>query len=549
MTERGRANLRAAAVALAVLGGAALAVVAAELPQGLVAFGDPWLVEGRLGLGPSPPDPDALSVASTRGELRRPLFWLALDLLREHAADPVRAAHLAARVLHVLTAAGLALAAAALARRAGRASGPATLAAALAAAAWMLHPAHVAAISSVASLGVLLGSFLLSLAAWLWMLAPERVAPRVAGAMLVVAAAAAEPALGAGAAALIVADEWLFGRGVPRARGARATGLVAAIVAAALLLASTSVREYDSGARVVPWATSLVRPLRELLWPLGLVPTGSAPDVAEPGRVVDVATACVLLAAALFGYRRRAGWGAMLVATLVLAAATAALARPYSGADASAYAASLPLAAGLAVVAAGLGARARLVAAGAGLAATASLAVLAHRQAAVWRDPESLAAYATSLDPGHERAHVALLDRARRRGAPAAELLQRARRAAGEGLFGRPLAHARLGSLLLESGATAEARRHLEAAASDAPWIAAARFDLGALDLREGRADYPLHLRVATRLDDESGHGWALFADSLDRHGDAEGARAAIERAAALAPQDAEIVSRARRAR
>jgi tetratricopeptide (TPR) repeat protein len=507
---------------------------------------------------------------ATAGEARRPLMWASLAL---DAADPaahpanstdvtvgaVRRTNLALLVATAAALAGLTIVAM---RGRGGAAGP--LAALVAALAWAWHPLRAEVVGSVSARGTLLGTALLAVAALLWTRAVAAPTLRrgafAASVVCLAAALAAEPALFAAPIALAAWTAWLR-RESPESLAAtsdpsriRRLVLVAAAPCVVALVATIARREAAGAVSFLPsalaTASSLVRPLRATFAPLDLYPAYDPPP-GFPGEIaaslwIDAATLTALVVVAMRGLRRADGLSLALAAYLALAAGPALLGREPVGADRFAHAATAPLFVACAAWIAGLPDARRWIA----LAAFAAAGWFASRGTtelfASWDSESPMTARVLRVDPTNEHALVACGDDARHRGAPLADATSWYRRALDAGDW-RPLAHARLGGVSLETGDAAGARGHLERAVAIAPWLGAARFDLGALELREGRLDEAkTQLEAAARLEPESADAWRLLAEARDKSGDASGAVDAMTRAAALRPDDARIAEELR---
>lgn len=521
---------------------------------GLGGFGDEWLVLGRLRDSKSALPADAVSIFTIRGEMRRPLFWLALEAAQTLTANSAAAIHGATRLLHALAFAGTALLGVSVLRRAGPQEGSAFAAAIVAAALWALHPVHVETVASAATLGVVLGTVLAVAGALVRSVAPGRPAARTVSVALLALGLAADPFLCFAPIAYLALDRTTRPREAGPARSP-ADLLVASSLGALTFVATMACRETGGGppglAAACAKASALIRPLRAALWPIGLHPAYDAP-AGFPGEIapalwIDAATAAALCVACAVGVRRRTGWGHALAAYLALAAGPALLARDVAGSDTAAYAATIPLAVAAAIAVARFPAAGRAGVLAAAFGAAAWFTVRTAAEVPSFTDADSLARRVLETDPTNERALVALGDEARRKGAPAADLVHWYGVAVGNGDW-RPLAHARLGAALLETGDAAGARTHLERAAAIAPWFAAARFDLGTLELREGRLDAAQsQFEAAARLDEESVDAWRLLAQARDATGRREEAAAAMRRAAGLRPGDASLAEALRR--
>ncbi len=539
-----------AALALATLAWAYRDVVEC----GLGAFGDAWLVGGHLRSAAERVPDDAVSIFTTRGEMRRPLFWIAIYAAQHLTANSVAAIHGLTRLLHALAFAGTALLGVAMSRRVGGTSGAGFVAAIAAAAIWALHPVHTETVASAATLGVVLGTALAVAAALVRVAVPDRAAASAASVGLFALALAADPFLCFAPLALLGLDRATRPPDTAEARS-RAGLVVVSALGALSLVATMSCREPGGGpplpAGAFATASAMIRPLRAVLWPLGLHPAYDAP-AGFPGEIapslwIDAATAAALCIACAVGVRRRTGWGHALLAYLALTAGPALLSRNPAGSDPAAYAATVPLAVAAAIAVSGFPVRGRRVVLMGAVAAAAWFAIRTAAEVPHFRDEETLARRVAEIDPTNERALVAAGDEARRAGAPVADLVHWYGVAAGYEDW-RPYARARLGATLLETGDVAGARQHLERAAVIAPWLASVRFDLGTLDMREGRLDAAQsQFEAASRLDAESTDAWRLLAQARDAAGDREGAIAAMQRAAALRPGDAGLTETLRR--
>ena len=482
---------------------------------------------------------------SSSGELRRPLFWAA-DAARA-IFEPEPARWVATFLL------GLTLASAAwlvLRPGRGRAGWWAAAAAILPLSVWAVHPLRIEPVLCASQLGTLLGTSLLATAAKRWRQRLSSADLRPADGWMLAAtvtlAVLADPTLCFAPLALWALTRWTLRETSPRPDRTGAPLALASIPCALALVASLACREPGGGApfgpSILAACSALVRPLRATLWPFDLHPAydppADFPAQIAPSLWVDAVSAAAILAACLWGLRRSHGLGFALTAYLSLVAGRILFARDPVGADADAHAATLPL-----FVAAGVGASDAVaragklqapIALGASVALGAFLVPLLARSREPWADERTLAAHIQRIDPSNERALVALGDSARRAGAPVADLAHWYGLALASSDW-RPLAHARIGGTLLETGDAAGARRHLERAVEIAPWIAAARFDLGTLDLREGKfAAARTHLEAACRLDSESPEPWRVLAQACDALGDATAMKVAAARAARL---------------
>jgi hypothetical protein len=507
---------------------------------------------------------------ATRGEMRRPLFWFAM------ASEPgpgTTFAHGVSIFFATQTACLFLLAAAvALNRRLLASPGAgvirtdvrAFLAAMALAFAWVRHPVNAAAVACVAQQGTILGGLLVVGSALLWWLAltkPDGARRFAFPLALLALALLADPTLCLAPAALVALTLYVRRDEPSPLGGVRRPLVVASVIGALAFVTSYAVREPGGGAPLGPslfaTATQVVRPLRSLLWPVGLHPgydpPSSWPTEIAPPLYVDAVTAVALIVAGVWGLSRRNGLGCALLAYLACVAGRALLGRDVVGADGDAYVATIPIfvAAGVLVarfVARGGRARA-VIGLGGAFGAFAVFAWLYVVEEHAWRKPDTFTARVLAVDPTNERALVARGDEARKRGAPLEEASSWYRRAL-EPSDWRPLAHARVGGALLESGDAVGARDHLERAVAIAPWLAAARFDLGALELREGRLDEAKsQLAAAARLEPESADAWRLLAQARDKSGDVVGALDALTRAAALHPDDGRIAEELRRLR
>jgi hypothetical protein len=511
--------------------------------------------ENRLGFGDGR---FAWVFEATRGEMRRPLFWLALAVEQALTDRPAAAIHVASGLLHLTTFVGAAGLAAGLAR--GARDRWTVLLVVTPLTVWFLHPLRVEPVACASQQGTVLGGALIAAAAACWLRGVGRSRGGFVTAIALVALALlADPALCFAPVALLALTFWV-GRDndVPPTPARRALTLTW-IASALCLVATFACREPGGGASALPSAlaaaSAIVRPLRATLWPVGLHPGYDAPQgfptELAPSLWIDAVTAAALVAACIWGVRRRHGLGLALLAYLGLAAGPALLRREPFGADGDAYVATLPLfvAAGVALARAadGVGRSRPIIAVAVFVAASVPVLALTRGRADAWRDEATLAKSVVDADPTNERAYVAMGDEARRAGAPVADLVHWYATALEYGEW-RPLAHARLGAALLETGDTPGARRHLERAVEIAPWLAPARFDLGALELRQGHLDAArTQLLAAARLDSESADAWRLVAQTMDAGGDREGAANAIGRAARLRPDDAAIAEELRR--
>lgn len=505
------------------------------------------------------------ALASTRGELRRPLHWLALAAERELPCNHTTAMRAVSECLAAIPLFALLFGSAwvyveryknrwktdgVFATRISQAA-----AALCFGAAWLSHPARVEPIACASQQGTVLGGALVAAAAFFWWRAIEPLCDRrwVTPSLVAFALALlADPTLCFAPVALLALTLFVRRDDASSATAAKRPLVVASVLGVLAFVASYAVREPGGGppfaASLFAAATQIVRPIRSLFWPVGLHPGYDAPpgfpDEIAPSLWIDAATVAALVALCAWGLRRRHGVGAALLAYFACVAGRVVLGRDEFGADGDGYVATIPLFVAAGVVAAR--AVGRLPGTRAVLAAALCVVLLGGEQATAeaqrdaWRTDASILGHVLDVDPTNERALVVHGDVARMDGKPVDEAASWYRRALDAGDW-RPLAHARLGAVLLETGDAAGARTHLERAVAIAPWIEAARYDLGALELREGKLDAAKkELEAATRLDAASVDAWLLLARARDESGDRAGALDAVRRAAAVRPDDAE---------
>jgi tetratricopeptide (TPR) repeat protein len=444
-----------------------------------------------------------------------PVTWLSFVVERRLFGEAPAVSHASNVLLH---AANAALLLALLARLTGR-LWPAALAAAI----FAVHPAHVESVAWVAErkdvLSTLLG--LGALLAYLgWVRRPRAGAAGTPWAALALFALslAAKPMLVLLPLLLLLLDWWPLGRlrrGAVRAALAEKLPFAALSVVFAALTAAGQAGNLATVA-AVPLATrfsyALVAPVRYLgtfLWPAGLAFAYPVRLHPYPAWLVALAPAAVAAALwwALRGRARRP-WAlaglAWYLATLV----------PVSGIaqagltvvmDRVVYVPGiglgLALAGGLGALSGGGARRGALAAvAAAGLAAVVALAAVSARQIAYWKDDCALFGRTVAVAPDSETGHwnlaVCLLERGDGGGA-----LDHARTAAGLAPASG-LAAFRLGTVYDSLGRYPEAVESFSRALALDPRVPGARAALGVALGALGRHEESVgHLREARRLD------------------------------------------------
>jgi len=452
---------------------------------------------------------------------------------------------------------------------------------------WVLHPLQSQAVSYVTQRSEVLAS-LLMVAALLAFLSAERAGlGRRAALPLGLGLLAFAAALGAKAMAVTLPALWALlawsapGPGTWTARpGWRARALALALPAAlALGHGAATVRGLDAAgnagfalAGLDAWSYLLtqlrvvVTYLRLLLWPAGqsvdwaIEPSRSLaePAVLASGLLLVALGAGAVALVALGRRREGEDWAAARVAglgvlwfLLVLAPTSSVVPLADLLVEHRAYLASFGIA--LALVAAGERLAARLRWRHAGLAAAGvvaafwlALAAALHARNAVWESGLALWSDATADGRGPWRAWVALGNERARLGDAGAALA--AYRTGFDRAAGRPddEAHAlhNAGVLLAGAGRLGEAEQVMRAATQRAPRAAVMAYLLAWILYRRGG---PAAAEAATwaerALDVEPGHAKAIHLLGLLR---ADAGRAGeglvlLERAAALAPQDAAV--------
>jgi Flp pilus assembly protein TadD len=406
-----------------------------------------------------------------------------------------------------------------------------SIAAAVAALVFSLHPLRVEPVAWITGRAdVLCGAFVL-VATWFYLRAVDGEEPARPRLVLAAGAALAAAILSKGAAlplpvALLLLDVY------PLRRLARvgvwslvrekiplfATSLAGAIVVGlavrqgALL---TRPEEYGVVARVAIAAYCFCIYAVRFIWPAGLSPLYEMPAqvrLSEP-RFGLAVLACVLVTAALILLRRRwpAGLAAWAFSIIMLAPTSLAL---RLGADLApdrySYISGMALAmlAGGAVV--GLSAafrvarparRALSYAVGAAiLVATGALAVVTWNQVKIWRDDESLWRRAVRLDPTSPSAASNLGSALRAQGR-----LDEAAESSGRALRlrpGFPEAHLNLALIRAQQGRPAEAEQHFRRALELKPRSVPAHLGLASTLEGQGRVDEAFgHFRTAIELE------------------------------------------------
>jgi tetratricopeptide (TPR) repeat protein len=338
--------------------------------------------------------------------------WSPLHFLWLRACwEAFAAGPLGHRLASVLLHAGVALACALAARRAGLGRGAAALAGAL----LLVHPAAVEAVAWISQSKTLLAAALALLALERWLAHLERPSAGRATAALALALAAqlAKPAALALPGVFAVA---LLSHGGRRARDLGWLALLGLLTLPNLAMAlwaqaaQGGVAEWFGGSpaatlRILPWV--LWRYLRVVVWPSGLA-LGVHPEPVAAwldARLLGPLLACAAVAAAAWRALRAEPRLALAVAWFVLALLPVLQAIPTQEVYADRYlyyalpGAVAPLAAGAAF----LFGRARGVARGllavTVFAALFALAGASARQARLWSDPEALFARSAALFP------------------------------------------------------------------------------------------------------------------------------------------------------
>lgn len=509
---------------------------------------------------------------TARGGMARPLAWISLAtdaaLTGSSGAATV---HTGSVVLQALGALLLALLFVRVLTREGAAARDPRavhIAAALAAAAWAVHPLRVEAVAWASARGELLATTLgiasavaLERGVGSSVLRPLSVLGSVA---LATAAVLADPGAVGLPVALVALALWLrVDR--PRSVASWATGPALATASAAYLVpigvgltAALATRSagnpgIPAPALAVAAASGVMRALRATLLPIGLAPAYSPPpgfpDELDASLLLDAGLTLVLAVVTLWGLRRLSGSALVGLAFLGVLVPQILIGHDPVGADRYAGLATAGLFLGAVNVALDRlgGVTARRAAAAAGGALILVLGLLSARQVTHWRDDATLTAHTLAVDPANETALVARGEHVRRAGGEWSEWLPFDRRAVEAGGV-RPLAEWWYGRGLLEVG-DAAAETHLRRAVDFGPWLPGPLHDLGVLLLRRGEKDAAAGLlRRAARLDDRSASIWFALGRAELLCEDRPAAVRALRRAAELAPEEAVILDALERA-
>lgn len=355
---------------------------------------------------------------------------------------------------------------------------------------------------------------------------PWRAAPAV---LIGACAVLVEPALAA-LPLVLAALARAWDRRVPR-RAAIALGLLGAVV---LLRSYAGVPREPAGVveGLERWTLVVGAPLRETFSLAATAPWTS--DLAPAGRLPVLRDALLVALLAVWGLwgLRRGGRAQQVVLLHLLLTGAAWLVWPDGGDTvpstslavallapaAAAIVARRPRAVGVAV------ALLLLCAAGVG-------GVTLREHVTTWTGPEAVHERVAETAPGHPQVLAARGEAARRRGdhSVAAEQLSRA-------LVELPVlarAHVALGRARLDQGRPQEALTSFEAAVRHRPDLATAQRELGRLQFRYRTEEEALRsLRTATRLAPADPLAWLALAETLERLGrddDARAARARLE--------------------
>ncbi|MBK6733425.1 MAG: tetratricopeptide repeat protein [bacterium] len=426
-----------------------------------------------------------------------PVTWLSLQLDATLAGPGAAGFHRTNLFLHL---AGVLLAWL-LARRLTGSAAAAMLAAAL----FGVHPLNVEAVAWVtARKDVLMAPLLLGAAlAWVSTTGRRRVVLTFALALL---AMLAKPAAVVAPLLLLLLslwERWSAPEGAASRRGWRGDAVfLAALAAAAAAVALVTVRlarDGEMGApvpvapvqRVADAATGVGRYLERLAWPHGLAVRYSEADLrAGPIEAVIWGVVVVALSFVLWRARRRLplvtfGWAWFLACLLPSSGLLQGGQLPMG--DRYAYVGALGLwiaGAGALVQVTARAARLKLPVLLATVAVVAAAAMVATRQAAVWRGPESLWRHALAVTRDNDVAHqnlAVLLDDAGRR----EEALQHLE--ASIAIKPRSETHFNAGNVTAALGRLDEAEVHYRAALKLNPSLGEASLNLGSLLGGQGR--------------------------------------------------------------
>lgn len=456
------------------------------------------------------------------------------------------------------------------------------------AALFAVHPLHVESVAWIAERKDVLSGFFWIATLWAWARYSERETPAryaiVAGAFVL--AVMAKPMAVTLPAVLVITDWWLLGR-MPRWRAIAPLAVISAGVAAATAAAQSGIGAMAPlwvlgvGARLSNALVSVVRYLAAFAWPAHLSPFYRWIEWPAP---VVAGAAALIAGVTVVAWRQRAArpyvtWGwAYLVITLapvigLLQAGEQAMADRFMYLPMIGPLVAVVWAIDDALASPARRAWRRPAAAVAGIAVVV-LGAVAHAQASVWRDSETLWRHALTLDPANYTAHqklgVALRDAGRPR--EARESLLRARATlppadpALAGIIdnligltwmdeGRPdaareafaaasrefpdLAEARAnyGNALAAVGEFAAAETEFAAASALQPDATAPLVGRGHVLVALGRtADAVAAFRAALGLEPELAEAHGGLGAALLGSGDAAGAEAELRRAIALKP-------------
>lgn len=439
----------------------------------------------------------------------------------------------------------------------------ASLAAAVAALAFAVHPLRVESVAWITERRDLVSGLFYLLAIDFYLraraTAPARAWRWRAASLVAFAASLLSKAIGFTLpAALLILDAWPLGRfsWPPTRWGKRERDALVEKVPYALLSAACAVAAWAGlrgdgtlrgvgqvglGARLAQASFGFLFYPFKTLWPTGLIPVYEQPralSLASPPFAACFVACAAIAAAAWIRRRERPAVSAALAFYAVALAPVSGLVSnglPYLAVDRYSYLPALSFA----VLGGGLflsvARRRRAVALAATGAILFSWIALSRAQCAVWRDSASLWGHALSIAPNGATAlvneAVVLSERGDWNGAEA--LARRATRARPEDFA----AWANLGSILARRGRFADAEDALTRAAALRPNAESIVVDRGLAIAAQGRdAEAAAAFRSAVALDDSDARAWYALGNALGRRSRGAEAESSYRRAIELDP-------------
>jgi protein O-mannosyl-transferase len=520
-----------------------IAIYAQVASFGFVGFDDPGYVSenARVLAGLNG---DNVVWAFTTGAASNwhPLTWLSLMLDADIGGGSPRTFHITNLVLHVLNGLLLFLA---FDRMTGR-----SLPSAVVAAWFAVHPLHVESVAWIAERkDVLSTTFgLLALLTWIAHVKDGRPAAKWWSLAAYAASLMAKPMLVSFPILLLLLDVWPLTRTSPWRRRVieklpfavlAVASCVITVVVQAQGGATRSMVQFPLLTRAANAAATYVAYLADTFWPSGLaVFYPYAYGGRSPWLVFAAVAGLAAVTWACWRLRARApytivGW----LWYLVMLVPVVGFVQVGSQARADRYT-YLPLV-GIFVVAAWALAESRRKFAlpAVAVATVAVLAVLAHRQAATWRDSETLFRHALAVTQENAPAHNLLAGTLLQRGhldegieqAEAAVAIAPSMIDAQTNLIRALIAKGRIEDATSRAGVLAVAH----------PDDSRAQVNQGLIAIVTGRADDALrHLREAIRLDPADAEAHLNLGAVLRRQGKTAEARAEFQEAARLKPRD-----------